>query len=101
MEEGVRAVAGGRLHVHVAGRSARQPEHRLSRLEAATRQGRRAGAPVARRRHTAATVLLLIGVPERTVMSVMGWSGTAMAAPYQHVGSAVRRGVAMQVGGLL
>lgn len=51
-------------------------------------------------RHTAATVLLL-GVPERTVMSVMGWSSTAMAARYQHVGAAMRRGVADQVGGLL
>lgn len=30
-------------------------------------------------RHTAATVLLLLGVPERTVMSVMGWSSTDMA----------------------
>ena len=52
-------------------------------------------------RHTAATVLLLLGVPERTVMSVMGWSSTAMAARYQHVVDAVRRGVADQVGGLL
>jgi hypothetical protein len=43
-------------------------------------------------RHTAATVLLLLGVPERTVMSVMGWSTTAMAARYQHVGDAMRRG---------
>jgi integrase len=52
-------------------------------------------------RHTAATVLLLLGVPERTVMSVMGWSSTAMAARYQHVVDEVRRGVADQVGGLL
>ena len=52
-------------------------------------------------RHTAATVLLLLGVPERTVMSVMGWSSTAMAARYQHVVDEVRRGVANQVGGLL
>jgi integrase len=36
-------------------------------------------------RHTAATVLLVLGVPERTVMSVMGWSSTTMAARYQHV----------------
>jgi integrase len=35
-------------------------------------------------RHTAATVLLVRGVPERTVMSVIGWSSTAMAARYQH-----------------
>jgi integrase len=28
-------------------------------------------------RHTAATVLLVLGVPERTVMGIMGWSSTA------------------------
>ena len=66
----------------------------------------RAQAGVAERRlhaarHTAATVLLLLGVPKRTVMSVMGWSSTAMAARYQHVVDEVRRGVADQVGGLL
>jgi hypothetical protein len=49
----------------------------------------------------AATVLLLLRVTERTVMSVMGWSGTAMAARYQHVVASVRRDVAIQVGGLL
>lgn len=52
-------------------------------------------------RHTAATALLLLGVPERTVMAVMGWSNTAMAARYQHVTDTIRRDVAHQVGGLL
>lgn len=52
-------------------------------------------------RHTAATVLLLLGVPERTVMGVMGWSNTAMAARYQHIIAAIRRDVADQIGGLL
>jgi integrase len=52
-------------------------------------------------RHTAATVLLLLGVTERTVMGVMGWSSTAMAAKYQHVIDAVKRDVATQVDGLL
>lgn len=52
-------------------------------------------------RHTAATVLLLLGVPERTVMAVMGWSSTAMAARYQHVIASIRRDVAQQIGGLL
>jgi integrase len=52
-------------------------------------------------RHTAATVLLVLGVPERTVMSVMGWSSTAMVARYQHVTDPIRRMVADQVGGLL
>ena len=52
-------------------------------------------------RHTAATVLLVLGVPERTVMGIMGWSSTAMAARYQHVTDPIRRQVADQVGGLL
>jgi integrase len=52
-------------------------------------------------RHTAATVLLLLGVTERTVMGVMGWSSTAMAAKYQHVIDAVKRDVANQVDDLL
>ncbi|MFI9381078.1 tyrosine-type recombinase/integrase [Kutzneria sp. NPDC052558] len=52
-------------------------------------------------RHTAAPVLLLLGVTERTVMAIMGWSNTAMAARYQHVIAAIRKDVATQVGGLL
>ncbi|MGO4956836.1 tyrosine-type recombinase/integrase [Luteococcus sp. Sow4_B9] len=52
-------------------------------------------------RHTAATVLLVLGVPERTVMGIMGWSSTAMAARYQHVTDPIRATVANQVGGLL
>ncbi|MGW0806136.1 tyrosine-type recombinase/integrase [Nonomuraea sp. NPDC002799] len=52
-------------------------------------------------RHTAATVLLIIGVPERTVMAIMGWSGSGMAARYQHVTDGIRQTVARQVGGLI
>ncbi len=52
-------------------------------------------------RHTAATVLLLLGVPDRTVMGIMGWSNTAMAARYQHLTAPVRRDVAERVGSLL
>lgn len=52
-------------------------------------------------RHTAATVLLVLGVPERTVMSIMGWSSTSMAARYQHVTDPIRHEVAERVGGLL
>ncbi len=52
-------------------------------------------------RHTAATVLLVLGVPERTVMSIMGWSSTAMAARYQHVTDPTRRDVARRFGGLI
>jgi hypothetical protein len=64
----------------------------------------RAGVPERRlhdARHTAATVLLLLQIPDRTVMAIMGWSNTAMAARYQHIISAIRRDVATSVGGLL
>jgi len=36
-------------------------------------------------RHTAATVLLLLGVPDRTVMGLMGWSNSSMTRRYQHI----------------
>jgi integrase len=52
-------------------------------------------------RHTAATVLLILGVPERAVMGLMGWSTTAMAARYQHITGVVRSDVAQRVGGLI
>jgi integrase len=52
-------------------------------------------------RHTAATVLLILGVPERKVMGIMGWSSTGMTRRYQHVTDAIRQTVADQVDGLL
>ena len=36
-------------------------------------------------RHAAATVLLLLGVHERTIMSILGWSTTSMVSRYAHV----------------
>ena len=45
--------------------------------------------------------LLVLGVQERTVMSVMGRSRTAMAARYQHVTDPMRRDVARRIGGLI
>jgi integrase len=52
-------------------------------------------------RHTAATVLLILGVPERSAMEIMGWSHSAMAARYQHLTGAIRDDIAARVGGLL
>lgn len=52
-------------------------------------------------RHTAATVLLILGVPDRAVMEVMGWSHAAMARRYQHLTGAVRDDIAGRVGSLL
>jgi integrase len=50
-------------------------------------------------RHTAATVLLILGVPDRTVMDIMGWSNASMKARYMHVTEEVRRDVAVQLNG--
>ncbi|ANJ07761.1 tyrosine-type recombinase/integrase [Streptomyces parvulus] len=83
--------------------SGRSPSHRRDwaewkalLAEANVRDGRLHDA-----RHTAATVLLILGVPERAVMGLMGWSTTAMAARYQHMVDAVRADVARQVDGLI
>lgn len=49
---------------------------------------KRAGVPDVRvhdARHTAATVLLLMGVDGRVVMDIMGWSQASMLKRYQHV----------------
>ena len=52
-------------------------------------------------RHTAATMLLVLGVPARAVMDIMGWSSISMATRYQHVQDALREQIARQVDGLL
>jgi hypothetical protein len=46
-------------------------------------------------------VLLILGVPERAAMGLMGWSSSAMAARYQHITGAIRGDVAERVGGLI
>lgn len=63
-----------------------------------------AGVPEARlhdARHTAATSLLVLGVNQRAVMGLMGWSSSTMAERYQHLVPEVLRDVAAQVGELL
>lgn len=52
-------------------------------------------------RHTAATVLLELGINQRATMGIMGWSNASMAARYQHLTDEVRRSIADQVGGHL
>ena len=64
--------------------------------EAGIRDGRLNDA-----RHTAATVLLMFGVSQPTIMSIMGWSNPAMTQRYAHVIAPIRHEVARQVGGLL
>ncbi len=51
-------------------------------------------------RHTAATVLLLLGVPDRTVMGIMGWS-TDQRSRYQHITDPVLKDVAERLNRLL
>ncbi|AUY50959.1 hypothetical protein EH183_20665 [Streptomyces sp. CB01881] len=52
-------------------------------------------------RHTASTVLLLLGVPERIVMAIMGWSSASMTKRYQHVTDPMLHDVGQKIGGLL
>lgn len=48
-------------------------------------------------RHTAATGLLLLGVHERTIMSILGWSTTAMVSRYAHVVEPIHTDVARRL----
>ncbi|MEU4147898.1 tyrosine-type recombinase/integrase [Streptomyces parvulus] len=105
-QEGERAAAGKRWEENglvFPDEHGRSPSHRRDWAEwkallakASVRDGRLHDA-----RHTAATVLLILGVPERAVMGLMGWSTTAMATRYQHMVDAVRTDVARQVDGLI
>jgi len=52
-------------------------------------------------RHTAATMLLVLKVPVRAVMDIMGWSEASMATRYMHVPDELKQEIAGQVGGLL
>ncbi|WP_441246967.1 tyrosine-type recombinase/integrase [Kitasatospora sp. McL0602] len=72
--------------------------HHWKRLlrEAGIRDGRLHDA-----RHTASTVLLLLGVPERIVMAIMGWSSASMAKRYQHVTDPMLHDVGQKIDGLL
>lgn len=52
-------------------------------------------------RDTAATVLLVLGVPERAAIEFMGWSNTAMAKRYQHITAALRTDISERLNGYL
>ena len=52
-------------------------------------------------RHTAATVLLLLGVHERAMMSILGWSSTSMVGRYAHVIAPIHNDVASRLNGFL
>jgi integrase len=63
-----------------------------------------AGVPAVRvhdARHTAATLLLLMGVDGRVVMDMMGWSVASMLKRYQHVLDVMKVEAASKVGDAL
>ena len=63
-----------------------------------------AGVPPVRvhdARHTAATLLLLMGVDGRVVMDMMGWSVASMLKRYQHVLDVMKVEAAKKVGDAL
>jgi integrase len=64
--------------------------------EAGVRQARPHDA-----RHTGATVLLLLGVPERAAMECMGWSNSSMAKRDQHVTAVLRADIASRLDAFL
>src|SRR3954453_11048863 len=51
--------------------------------------------------HTAATLLPVQGVDQRTVKAIMGWSEVAMTKRYQHVVRELRREAAARMGEFL
>lgn len=60
-----------------------------------------AGAPPVRlhdARHTAATSMLLIGIEPKVVMSLLGWTQTAMLDRYQHVLDEMKVDAATRIG---
>jgi integrase len=71
-------------------------EWRALLVEAVVREARLHDA-----RHTAATVLLILGVPDRTAMDIMGWSTVSVKARCTHVTEDIRRDVADRLNGYL
>jgi integrase len=59
-----------------------QASYRLGPLEAPAQGRERSREQLHDTRHTAATVLLLLGVHECTIMSILGWSSTAIVSRY-------------------
>lgn len=45
-------------------------------------------------------MLLLLGVPSRAIMDMMGWSQASMTTRYQHITTELTTSIAKQVGDL-
>jgi integrase len=92
------------IRLHLTDRRAAQSQHRHHKwkelLQAAgLRDGRLHDA-----RHTAGTILLILGVSDTVVDSIMGWEpgqSARMRRRYQHLTNRVLAGTAGKVGGLL
>jgi len=80
--------------VRSADRQADRHPSRSVRVEALLREAGVRDARLHDARHTAATTLLLLSVPERAVMDFMGWSNAAMIKRYAHVTARLRRDIA-------
>ena len=77
------------------------PRRDLSEWKALLREAGVRDARLHDARHTAATTLLLLGVPERAVMDMMGWSNSTMVRRYAHVTARLRRDIADRLDGYL
>jgi integrase len=87
-------MARERLDVHPAQRPALRSPPDLAEWKALLREAGVRDARLHDARHTAATTLLLLGVPDRGVMDMMGWSYSAMVRRYSHVTARLRRDIA-------
>jgi integrase len=93
LNAGIEWHAGDRMFAQPTGNpiDPRRDQYEWKELlkEAAVREARLHDA-----RHTAATILLLLGILERAVMDMMGWSNAAMVKRYSHVTARLRRDIA-------
>jgi integrase len=94
-------MARRRLDVLPAQRQATRPAPRSIPVEGAVEGSGVREARLHDARHTAATTLLLLGIPERAVMDVMGWSNSAMVKRYSHVTARLRRDIANRLNSFL
>ena len=91
------------MDVRAAERTADRSDDGPQGVEAAPRRRRDPAHPAARRASHGCDgpTSLLLGVPERAAMEVMGWSHSAMAKRYQHVTAVLRQDIAARLDGFL
>ncbi|MFC4858769.1 tyrosine-type recombinase/integrase [Actinophytocola glycyrrhizae] len=94
-------MARERLHVHPANGKPIDPRSDHNEWKALLADAGVRDARLHDARHTAATVLLLLGVPLPVVMEITGWSNAMVAKRYQHVISSIQVNAAAQINTLL